>query len=202
VAYDVGPLGAVTMRFVALAILVGVGAAVFVGGCSRTLQERAAQPAAARELGLAAPAMIEPVSALATPPQGWSAEPLKQSDRHAHQVWLSPTGKTAYGIIHFVLPGFADVFAVPMDWVLRGFLDEMRKDQGEATLISKVRDDNLPGMRFVAEGGLYRTYTNLIVAGRHGWAIYAGVLRAKPVAPEELELAEHAREQTLVRAPE
>ena len=32
------------------------------------------------------------------------AQPLKQSDRHTHEVWLSPTGKTAYGVIHFKLP--------------------------------------------------------------------------------------------------
>src|SRR5690606_6947596 len=117
-------------------------------------------------------------------------------------VWLSPTGRTAYGVIHFALPGIAEVFAIPYDWVLKGYLDEMRKDQGEAILLSKERDPDLPGLRFIAEGGLYRTYTNLIVAGSNGWAIYAGVLRGQPVLPDELKLAEHAREQTLIRLPE
>ena len=37
-------------------------------------------------------------------PDGWTAEPLKKSGRHSHQIWLSPTGETAYGVIHFSLP--------------------------------------------------------------------------------------------------
>ncbi len=150
---------------------------------------------------LEAPRFVEPVNAVARPPIGWSCEPLKQSEKHTHQVWLSPSGKTAYGIIYFVMPGIADVLPVPMNWVLDGFLDAMRNDQGEATLLSRQDDPDLPGIRFVAEGGLYTTHTNLITAGRHGWAIYVGTLRSQPGAPDEIELAEQAREQTQIRIP-
>lgn len=147
------------------------------------------------------PTYLADVNAVAAPPVGWQSEPIKSSARHAHQVWLSPSGDTAYGVIYFTLPAVAKVFPVPIDWVLRGYLDEMRKDQGEAVLIAKERDPSLPGMRFVAEGGLYRTWTNLITEGRHGWAIYAGTLRDKPTKPAEFDLAAEARERTLIQVP-
>lgn len=151
---------------------------------------------------LESPQVIESVHAVARPPVGWTREPLKTSDKHTHQVWLSPSGKTAYGIIYFAIPGIADVLPIPMNWVLDGFLDAMHDDQGEATLLSRQDDPDLPGIRFVAEGGLYTTYTNLITAGRHGWAIYVGTLRSQPDTPDEMDLAEQAREQTRVRIPE
>lgn len=151
---------------------------------------------------LESPQVVESVHAVARPPIGWTREPLKTSDKHRHQVWLSPSGKTAYGIIYFAMPGIADVLPIPMNWVLDGFLDAMRDDQGEAELLSRQDDPDLPGIRFVAEGGLYTTYTNLITAGRHGWAIYVGTLRSQPDAPDEMDLAEQAREQTRVRIPE
>lgn len=147
------------------------------------------------------PQFVETVHAVARPPLDWRREPLKTSDKHTHQVWLSPSGKTAYGIIYFALPGIADVLKIPMNWVLDGFLDAMREDQGEATLLSRQDDPDLPGIRFVAEGGLYVTYTNLITAGRHGWAVYVGTLRSQPDAPDEITLAEQAREQTQVQIP-
>jgi hypothetical protein len=40
--------------------------------------------------------------------------------------------------------------------------------------------------------------TNLFVRGWEGWAVYAGTLQSEPVATEELDLAERAREQTTV----
>lgn len=147
------------------------------------------------------PAFMPEVNAVTAPPAGWQIEPIKSSDRHAHQVWLSPTGDTAYGVIYFTLPAIAKVFPIPMDWVLGEYLDEMRKDQGEAVLLSKQRDPSLPGLRFVAEGGLYRTWTNLTTRGRHGWAIYAGAIRQKPVVEEELQLANEARERTIIQVP-
>src|SRR5690606_28773469 len=84
-----------------------------LAGCRGNVPDRPAQPSLARSLGLAEPALVEPVHAIASPPRGWAAEPLKQSDRHAHQVWMSPTGRTAYGVIHFALPGIADIFGIP-----------------------------------------------------------------------------------------
>lgn len=155
---------------------------------------QAAQLAAAS--GLGAPVKWEAVNALAVPPIGWTAEPLKSSDKHKHQVWLSPSRKTAYGVIYFTLP-----WPVGADLALWGFLKQMKRIEGEATLISKVSDDALPGLRFVAEGGLYLVRTNLIIDGFNGWAIYAGTVRGKPVDESELATAERAREQTQVVFP-
>jgi hypothetical protein len=130
--------------------------------------------------------------AAVVPPVGWQKEPLKTSDRHKHQVWLSPSGNTAYGVIRFTMP-----LPVGPDLALRhGILPEMRRTEGEATLISSQRDDRLPGLRFVAEGGKYRLRTNLMTRGWKGWAVYAGTLRENDVNPAELELAELARERT------
>jgi hypothetical protein len=143
--------------------------------------------------GLSAGQMVYAVSATCVPPVGWKADPLKSSGSHAHQVWLSPTGDTAYGVIHFALP-----LPVGDDLSLIGFLSEMRKSEGEAILLSKKRDPNLPGLRFVAEGGIYKVRANLITHGFEGWAIYAGTLRNHTERPEELDLAERARDNTVV----
>ena len=78
------------------------------------------------------------------------------------------------------------------DWLNR----HVRRSEGEATLISKKWDDKLPGLRFVAQGGRYVVRTNMTVRGFHGWACYAGTLRAEPVEADELKLAEEARERT------
>jgi hypothetical protein len=77
----------------------------------------------------------------------------------------------------------------------------MQRTEGEATLLSSERDPALPGIRFVAEGGKHLVRTNLITRGWKGWAIYAGTLRGQPVVPDELAIAEVAREQTSVGLP-
>ena len=118
-------------------------------------------------------------------------EPLKQTKNHAHQVWVSPTGHTAYGIIRFTLP-----LPVGPDTVLWFFLREMRASEGEARLISKRRDAQLKGLRFVAEGGQYIVRSNLTTKGLRGWAVYAGTRRDREILPSELSLAELAREKT------
>jgi hypothetical protein len=146
------------------------------------------------DTGLVAPAMDDEVKATVTPPVGWKAEPFKSSKDHTHQVWLSPTGNTAYGVIHFGIP-----FPMPATWLLDPWLEEMKKSEGEANLIGQpTRDDALPGVRFVVEGGDYKMRVNLITRGWKAWAVYAGTLRAKPEVPAELELAERARENTRV----
>ena len=143
---------------------------------------------------LSAPEPLASVEAMVTPPAGWRADPLKTSDRHNHQVWISPSGNTAYGVIRFKLP-----LPVGPELALRhGFLPEMRRTEGEARLLSSRRDPSLPGLRFVAEGGQYRLRTNLITRGWRGWAVYAGTLRDKEIVPDELALAELAREHTTV----
>jgi len=133
------------------------------------------------------------VDAYVDPPVGWIAQPLKFTSRHHHQVWESPTGKTAYGVIRFFLP-----VPVGHDLLQWAFMREMKRTQGQATLVSKQWDENLGGLRFVAEGGLYRVRVNLFVSGFAGWAVYAGTLLNSPVAQEELDLAERAREHTAV----
>lgn len=143
--------------------------------------------------GLSNPLLVDPVDAMCTPPLGWKADPLKHSGRHDHQVWLSPTGHTAYGVIHFSLP-----LPVNADFVLPFFLREMKKSEGEAILLSKETDPALPGVKFVAEGGLYKMRSNLIVRGWQGWAIYAGTLRKEAINPAELDLAERARDHTRI----
>jgi hypothetical protein len=74
----------------------------------------------------------------------------------------------------------------------------MRKTEGEAKLLSRRSDPRLPGVRFVAEGGQYRLRANLLTRGFRAWAVYAGSLRGQPEVPDELALAEAAREQTKI----
>jgi hypothetical protein len=130
------------------------------------------------------------------PPDGWQPQPLKQTSRHAHQVWLSPTGRTAYGVIHFRLP-----LPLSADFVLPFFISEMRRTQGDASLISKTGDPQLPGVRFIAEGGAYHIRVNLLTSGREGWAVYAGTLRGRPEDANELQTAETSREHTQIGIP-
>ena len=142
--------------------------------------------------GLAAPEYVSAIGATVAPPGGWTPDPLKLSARHAHQVWIAPSGRTAYGVIHFSLP-----FPVGYDPVLWYFMREMRRVEGEGSLLSKQWDPNLRGMRFVAQGGRYTIRPSLLLRGFKGWAIYAGTLNDQPIEPAELDLAERARERTI-----
>ena len=141
--------------------------------------------------GLTPPAPVSSVTAICAPPLGWKPEDLKVTDRSTHQVWLSPSGKTAYGVVHFAIP-----FPVGLNLVHWEFLREMRKKEGEAIDLGEDYDSKLPGLRFVAEGGLYKLRANMIVRGSDGWVAYAGTLRSAPVDQDELRLAERARENT------
>jgi hypothetical protein len=134
----------------------------------------------------------EDLDAWCAPPLGWCAEPLKESDRHTHQLWISPTGDTAYGVIRIRLP-----LPVGPRLVLWKFMEEMRRSEGEGELLSRHDDAELPGIRFVAEGGKYKVRTNILSRGFTAWAVYAGTLRARPENLEELDLAIAAREQTI-----
>jgi hypothetical protein len=155
------------------------------------------QPLSVTPTEIDKPEPLPEVDALVTPPAGWAADPIKSSEQHKHQVWKSPSGKTAYGIIHFSLP-----LPVPATWVLDPFLKEMKKSEGEANLLGPpLRDDALPGVRFTVEGGDYRMRINLICKGFRGWAVYAGTLRKEEEVPAELHLAEAARDRTKVGVP-
>ena len=137
------------------------------------------------------------VNAQVAPPAGWKLDPYKTSSTHWHAVWISPSGHTAYGVIYFSLP-----LPVGYDLTLWGFLQEMKRNEAEATLESKQWDAELNGLRFVARGGRYVVRTNLLLRGFHGWATYAGTLRNEAIVPEELSQAEAAREQTKFGRPE
>lgn len=165
---------------------------VAVWGCQSypvaTLESGKVAPA-----GLTGPVAVPAVRAICEPPEGWIAKPLEVERGRVQQTWVSPSGSTAYGVIAFRLP-----LPVGSDLALWGFLGEMRKQYNEGRLLSKKEDAALPGVRFMAEGGPYRLRTNLIVRGLSGWAVFAGTLRDRPENPAELELAERAREGTLV----
>lgn len=143
--------------------------------------------------GLSRPQYVDVVRADCVPPSGWGSQPLKADAHHTHQLWLSPSGRTAYGVIHFTLP-----FPVGHDLVLWAFLNEMRHGEGSAVLLNRQWDSNLDGIRFVAEGGLYTVRTNLLLRGFDGWAIYAGTNTHQDIVQQELALAERARERTRV----
>lgn len=143
-------------------------------------------------MGLSQPVGVEAIAATCDPPAGWIAQPLRKSERHTHQIWLSPSGKTAYGVMHFKLPLPVGVSVVHWE-----FLREMKKREGEAVEISEKMDPALPGMRFVCEGGRYVMRVNMTVRGFEGWAAYAGTLRAQAIDEDELSLAEQARENTV-----
>ena len=161
-------------------------------GCSSS-RKSASSPATLPTTQLSSSTPNRDVDALVSPPLGWQTEPLKQSPRHRHQTWIAPSGLTAYGVIQFSLP-----FPVGHDLVLWGFMREMKKNQGEAILVNKEWDKNLELLRFVADGGIYRVRVNLVVDGWTGWAVYAGTRRDHEIVPEELELAEIARDHTAV----
>ena len=74
---------------------------------------------------------------------------------------------------------------------------QMKKTEGEAIDLGEDYDDKLPGLRFVAEGGLYKLRGNLIVRGSYAWVPYAGTLRSAEIDADELRLAERARENTM-----
>lgn len=134
------------------------------------------------------------LEAVVSPPAGWNPDPIKRTRTHAHQAWISPSGRTAFGVIRMNLP----LPFIGPGVVLPRFLDQMRETEGEARLLSRQNDSDLHGIRFVAEGGQYRLRANLMTRGFRAWAIYAGTLRAQPEMPDELQLAEAAREETRI----
>jgi len=171
--------------------MVPVAVLVIATGCAKPKTQQSLPPTT--RAGISQTIYRGDLLSIATPPDGWVAEPIKQSTRHTHQLWISPSGKTAYGVLYFKLP-----WPLGQDLTLQGFLSQMRKTEGTATLLEKKNDPNLPGLRFVAEGGLYLVRANLIVDNWHGWAVYAATKVKMDVDENELEIAKHARESTRV----
>lgn len=145
------------------------------------------------ERDISPPAPNADVLARVTPPIGWKPDPLKSSDRHTHEVWLSPTGSTAYGVSHFK---HLLLFLASDDRVLSEVLKGMQQTSGATQLLHSQKDKEIDGVRFLANAGPYTVHGNLIRHGTDGWVVYAGTVRDKPVVPEELKLAELARERT------
>lgn len=171
--------------------------ALLAVGC-RGRAARPASPAPPTPVtGLSEPVALADVEAVVVPPAGWRPDPLKASPQHKHQVWISPSGNTAYGVIRFALP-----LPVGEDAALWGFLREMKRVEGQATLRQKWRDPRTRSLNFVAEGGLYLVRGTIETRGFHGWAVYAGTLRNQPIFEEELELAVRARENTALGLPD
>ncbi len=146
--------------------------------------------------GLQPPFTDEKLKAIVVPPLGWKPEPVKFSDKHRHQIWISPGGNTAYGVIYFNLP-----FPVGNNLAMDGFLRQMRNTEGTANLLSRQDDDKQGGIRFVADGAFYEVHGHLTAAGFHAWVVYAATVRAKPINAQELSTAGQAREQTQVNIP-
>lgn len=125
------------------------------------------------------------------PPSGWTLKPRDPEDRAEHCVWVSPTGLTAYGVMRVALP-----LPVGERITLWGFMNEMRRREGEGRLVSHESDPGTGELRFVAEGGRYRTRGRIRTRGLTAWVAYAGTLLAQPESAEELQLAEDARDRT------
>ncbi len=126
-------------------------------------------------------------------PAGWTAQPTDRGSNYVTQVWISPTGDTALGVIRFALP-----LPVGHEWALWGFLQNMKKSEGRADLIERNWDESAQALRFVAQGGRYRVRAKLMVEGVRGWSVFAGTLTEREVNDVELQIAERARESVRV----
>jgi hypothetical protein len=178
----------------AIALTGSLLAILFIAGCQATPARPAVAPSESLP-GLTEAAYVPTVVATCPVPCGWVAQPLKANSRHTHQIWVSPSGATAYGVVHFMLP-----WPVGPDLALGGFISAMRKSEGDAQLVEQHPDSR--GIAFVADGGRYHMRALLIVQGWEAWAIYSATLRGQPTAADELKLAELAVSHTEVRDAE
>ncbi len=104
------------------------------------------------------------------PPTGRCATGRPTRGR-AHRVWLSPSGRTAFGVIRVNLP-----LPFPSPRLLLGpFLKRCARRRGRGGPTAGRATPDLPGLRFVAEGGRYTMRGNLI---SRGWRM--GRLRGHP----------------------
>jgi hypothetical protein len=176
-------------------VAVALMAAIFLAGCAESPVAGPGNSAGDSTPGLNEPTYLSTVIATCSAPIGWQAQPLKENSRHTHQVWVSPSGMTAYGVVHFKLP-----WPLGPDLALSGFISAMRKSEGDAELVEKHTDRR--GIAFVADGGRYHMRGQLIVQGWEAWTIYSATLRGKPIVPDELKLAELAVAHSEIRDTE
>jgi len=108
---------------------------------------QAVAPLPPDDTGLLPPRPLEALHTLSPLPDGWQPDPPKHSTERDHQAWISPSGRTAYGVItfhHWLLPLASDRV------VLDKFLQNMRSSEGEARLVGKPwHDQKADGLRFV-----------------------------------------------------
>ena len=185
-------------RLAAVALLSALAAGPVVG-CAGPLNRGPATPpptaassastTPAPAIDLLPPEYVPDLRATVRPPAGWTPRPPEQSLNSTTQLWLSPGGETAFGVIAFWLP-----LPVGTDAVVPVYLKEMARRDGRADVVSREVDERLEAVRVVADSDTYRTRTTILVRGLRGWAVWAGTLQAKPIDPDALAAAEAARE--------
>ena len=176
-----------------LALLAGAG-------CSRTTLRESERPTSRPVQGVGRGYFEPRVEAFVVPPRGWSLDKDKATDEHTNLTWLSPTRDTAYGVIFARVPGWVPVAFIPArslhETVLNKFMEKMKEDQGEATVVSQQWNDDRDRLEFVARGTTYTLDAYLTVRGYDVWTVYRGTFTGKTASATELELAGKARDAT------
>ena len=136
-------------------------------------------------------AFVGDLNATPAPPHGWALDEPRVDPDSYQLVWISPTGRTAYGVIRFNLP-----LPLGHDLALFGFLRTMRAQDGQADLLDKQWDEARQALRFVVRGARYELSAPMVVRGSKGWVSYAGTRVDAPVIASEKAIAEQARDRT------
>jgi len=178
-----------------LARLAGVCAVLTATGCQNAPKPVPTTSPAAT--GLAPLAWDDHVQAQCDPPTGWTPLPLQNDSRHTEILWVSPSTDTAYGIVHINLP--LPVGLIGVDRILQGILDDMVAKQKMATVLGRQDDDKLPGLHVDIKGGEYHVRGDLTAISWEAWFVYASTSNDDPIHQKELDLAESARDHTIVR---
>ena len=171
-------------------------------GCSRTVLRADERPTSRPVQGIGEGYFEPRVESFVVPPRGWDLDPPKGDDQHVHLVWLSPSRDTAYGVIFLQIPGWVPTAIIPSrslhNTVLDEFVKKMREDQGEAELVSSEWDEPNDRLNFVARGKVFTIHSFLTVRGHAGWAAYRGTKTGDNEPPNEIALADRARDATKV----
>ena len=183
------------------AALLLAATATFGSGCAgrtnKDYQPALTQPTTAVSV-IAEPTWNESVRSECRPPVGWSHKPAEAQSGSQHELWISPTGATAYGVIvvkHWLMALASN------EKILAEFLKNMKASDGKAELVEKTADPELGGIggiRFVAIGQKYTLHANLMSSGNRVWIVYAGTANAMPINPAEYEIAKTARQLTVI----
>jgi len=165
-------------------------------GCQSAPSMPSTAPAQGPAPGLMPLTWNSQVLAQCAPPVGWAPQPLESGSRHTEQLWLSPSTNTAYGVAHINLP--LPLAIIGIDRVLNGIVDDMADKQKSATVLYRQDDPRLPGLHVEIKGGDYRVRANLTASGWDGWFVYASTSNDDPIDQKELDLAQSARDHTIL----